>query len=74
MPDSLPIWNLADLYQGSADPLISQNLAELAGQAAQLAEDWQGKLASASGAELAGLVANYETVSQQLGRILSHAD
>ena len=74
MPDSLPIWNLADLYQGSEDPLISQNLAELAGQAAQLAEDWQGKLASASGAELAGLIADYESISQQLGRILSHAD
>ena len=36
MPDSLPIWNLADLYQGTEDPLIGQMLADLAGQAAQL--------------------------------------
>ncbi|MBL6622504.1 MAG: M3 family oligoendopeptidase [Alphaproteobacteria bacterium] len=74
MPDSLPIWNLADLYQGSDDPLIGEALAGLAAQAEQLAQAWQGKLASASGAELAGLIADYETVSQQLGRILSHAD
>ena len=74
MPDSLPIWNLADLYQGTDDPLISQLLTELTGQAEQLAQNWQGRLASASGAELAGLIADYETLSQQLGRILSHAD
>ncbi len=30
MPDSLPIWNLADLYQGSDDPLIGEALADLA--------------------------------------------
>ena len=74
MPDSLPIWNLADLYQGTDDPLIGQLLTELTGQAERLAQNWQGRLASASGAELAGLIADYETLSQQLGRILSHAD
>ena len=73
MPDSSPIWDLKDLYAGMDDPALAADLASARKDAAALAVGWQGKLATASGAELAMVIAEYERIFESLGKVQSHA-
>lgn len=73
MPDSSPIWNLNDLYVGMDDSALAADLAAARQDAATLAANWQGKLATATGAELASVIAEYERIFESLGKVHSHA-
>ena len=73
MPDSSPIWDLRDLYAGMDDSALAADLASARKDAATLAVGWQGKLATASGAELAMVIAEYERIFESLGKVQSHA-
>ena len=73
MPDSSPIWDLRDLYAGMDDSALAADLASARKDSATLAVDWQGKLATASGAELAIVIAEYERIFELLGKVQSHA-
>ena len=73
MPDSCPIWNLNDLYSGIADVKLASDAAACRKTATNLQERWQGKLATASGDDLATVISEYEHLLEQLGRVQSHA-
>ena len=73
MPDSCPTWDLTDLYDGIADGAIAAEIAACRQEAEQLEAAWQGRLADADGAALAGLIADYERILEMLGKAQSHA-
>ena len=73
MPDSCPTWDLTDLYDGIADSAIAADIAACGQEAEQLEAAWQGRLADADGAALAGLIADYERILEMLGKAQSHA-
>ena len=73
MPDSCPTWDLTDLYEGIADGAIAADIAACRQEAEQLEAAWQGRLADADGAALAGLIADYERILEMLGKAQSHA-
>ena len=72
MPDSLPIWDLTDLY-GHDGTDIQRDLEKAGIQADKLAQ-YEGRLASLSGAELASIITDYQAISERLSRVISHAD
>ena len=59
MPDSCPTWDLNDLYAGTDYPQLKADLATAIADSAQLAKIWQGKIALASGPDLAGVIAEF---------------
>ncbi|CAG36171.1 related to oligopeptidase [Desulfotalea psychrophila LSv54] len=56
------IWNLQDLYQSPNDPQIETDLNWCSGEAIALREEWSGKIATISPADLALLVARLEAL------------
>ncbi len=73
-PDSLPLWDLGDLYPGPDSPELARDLAASAAAAAAFAERYQGRLAALDGAELAQAIALYERIAETLGRLSSYAE
>ena len=73
MPDACPIWSLRDLYEGIDSPAVQTDIATCRKAALALAADWQGKIATISGAELADDITDYEAILEQLGKVQSHA-
>jgi oligoendopeptidase F len=69
----LPEWNLADLYPGRDSPELRGDLDRSERDAAAFRDRYEGKLATLSGAALAGAVATYERLQETLGRIMSYA-
>ena len=74
MPDSLPTWSLSDLYAGPDDRALAHDKEACLKRAQALADAWKSRLAEASGEELAGVVAEYQSISETLGRLTSFAD
>ncbi|MFI4988553.1 MAG: M3 family oligoendopeptidase [Alphaproteobacteria bacterium] len=70
----MPEWDLADLYPGPASPELARDLAASAEAAAALAQRYRGKLAGLSAAALAAAIAEYERISETLGRLASYAE
>ena len=73
MPDSSPVWDLNDLYSGIEDQSLHSDIEACRARAATLAENWQGKLATATGAELAEVIATFEDIFEVVGKVSSHA-
>jgi len=76
MPKSLgnlPEWNLADLYAGPDDPKFAADFDRAADWARKFSARWQGRLVAAAGDDLAVAVADYEKLSDLMGRIGSYA-
>ncbi len=71
--DSLPSWDLTDLYPApdSAELKADLDRVEAAAQAFDAAH--AGKVAGLSGAELASALAEYERIEEILGRLMSYA-
>lgn len=70
----LPEWNLADLYAGPNAAAFKTDMEKAALQAKQFADAYQGKLeglldGGAGGDALAGVIKQYETMSDLFGRI-----
>lgn len=72
MPDSLPSWDLSDLYDDKGTA-AQDDLAQVQQRAKKLAE-FSGKLTGKTGDELAGIITEYQAISEILSRIISHAD
>src|ERR1019366_6202663 len=69
----LPQWNLGDLYQSPAAPAIESDLSKATGDSKAFRQSWEGKLAAASGEELASAIVASEALQDLLGRIGSYA-
>lgn len=69
----LPEWDLSDLYPAPDSPALEADLERTAAAATAFAGRWSGRLAAAGGAELAGAIADYEALQEQLGRVASYA-
>ncbi|MFM9940262.1 MAG: M3 family oligoendopeptidase [Hyphomicrobiaceae bacterium] len=71
----MPEWNLADLYPGPASPEVARDLAAVAVEAKRIKAAYQGKLAGMGrdGAALGTAIADYERLSDTVGRLGSFA-
>lgn len=72
MPDSLPNWDLTDLYDDKGAG-AQADLQQVQGRAEKLA-GYGGKLAEETAEKLAEIITEYQAVSEILSRIISHAD
>ncbi len=72
-PDSLPNWDLADLYAGMDSPQLTADLDRAERQARDFATSYAGKLASIPAAGLAEAIGEYERVEEILGRVMAYA-
>ncbi len=71
--NTLPVWNLSDLYPSMTAPELTRDLESAGREAEALQTRYEGKLAGLSGAALAGAIAEYEALQDVLGRIMSYA-
>jgi oligoendopeptidase F len=69
----LPVWNLADLYDGTDSPALAADLHEADAQARSFAARHEGKLAELSGAALADAIVAYQRIEEIFGRVMSYA-
>ncbi|MSP00299.1 MAG: M3 family oligoendopeptidase [Acetobacteraceae bacterium] len=70
---TLPVWNLSDLYPAPDSPKLQADLRAAETSARVFKARYTGKLASCPGAELAAAVAEYERIEETLGRVMSYA-
>ncbi len=70
---SLPEWDLSDLYSAPDSPQLAQDLVRVMTEAKAFHGAWQGRLPQASGDALAAAIAEFERMSEILGRIGSYA-
>ena len=70
---TLPSWNLADLYPGPDSPGLEADFAAATTAAQAFATRWTGRLATASGADIAAAIAEFERIDEILGRLLTYA-
>jgi oligoendopeptidase F len=70
---ALPEWNLADLYPAPDSSALRRDLERADRDTQSFAQKWQGRLADLPGAELAAAIADYEALSDLLGRVGSYA-
>jgi oligoendopeptidase F len=70
---ALPQWNLSDLYPGRDSAELTRDLGRSERDAAVFRKQYEGKLATLSGAALGGAIAGYERLQDTLGRIMSYA-
>jgi oligoendopeptidase F len=71
--DSLPAWDLSDLYAAPTDQRITADLAAAEADAKNFGTAHQGKIAGLTGAQLASAIATYEAIEERLGRVMSFA-
>ena len=70
---TLPQWNLNDLYPGRDSAELRRDLERSERDAAAFRNQYEGKLATLSGAALGGAITAYERLQDTLGRIMSYA-
>lgn len=71
--DSLPEWDLSDLYPGMRSPELETDFHRANEAARAFNERYRGKLASLSGAELAAAIAEFQRIEEVQGRLMSYA-
>lgn len=71
--ESLPAWNLADLYDGVDSSALLSDLEGSKSRAAAFRAAYAGKLDGLSAAGLAEALEQYEAIEETLGRIMSYA-
>ncbi len=74
----LPVWNLADLYEGPDSAVVGRDLAAAAEESLAFNKRYKGRIAEIAaapegGAELAQAIAAYEKIEDRLGRLISYA-
>ena len=72
MPDSLPNWDLTDLYDEKGND-ARVDLKKVRARAEKLAA-YNGKLEAERVETLSEIIAEYQSISELLSRIISHAD
>jgi oligoendopeptidase F len=70
---SLPEWNLADLYAAPDAPAFVADMKKADAEARAFAETYRGKLAGLPGEALAAALVDYEKLSDLIGRVGSYA-
>lgn len=71
--DSLPSWDLSDLYGGPEDPALAADLDRVAAEATAFEAAVKGALGTMESGAFADALATYEALSETLGRIMSYA-
>ncbi len=71
--DSLPEWDLDDLYPGRESAELGRDLDAAQGSAEAFEIRHAGKLADLDGAGLGAAIAAYEAIDEILGRVMSYA-
>ena len=72
-PQTLPVWDLSDLYKAPDSPDIRADLDRTDVAARAFKNRYMGKLASSPPATLAAAIAAYERIEEALGRVMSYA-
>ncbi|MFO7761190.1 MAG: M3 family oligoendopeptidase [Desulfobia sp.] len=67
------IWNLADLYQGTNDPVIDNEIKSLAKEAEDIRSSYEGRVNELGPEELNNLVSRLENLAAGLTRISTFA-
>jgi len=70
---TLPVWDLSDLYRSPDAPEIQADLASLEKTARSFKDRYAGRLTSASAKEIAAAIAEYEKIQEVMGRVMSYA-
>ncbi|OAN51461.1 M3 family oligoendopeptidase [Magnetospirillum moscoviense] len=71
--DTLPEWDLSDLYAAPDSPELARDLDDAEAQAKAFSERFAGRLADLSGAEFGAAIALYERLGEVIYRALSYA-
>ena len=69
----LPRWNLGDLYSGPKSQALARDLTRAQRRAARFEKSYKGRLARMSGKRLGKAVAEYESIDETLGKVMSYA-
>ena len=70
---TLPVWDLSDLYPAPDSPTLQRDLGEADSSARAFKDRYSGKLASCPGDVLAAAIREYERIEEILGRVMSYA-
>ena len=70
---NLPEWNLDDLYPGRDSVELAADLDKLLVEAKRFSSNYKGKLAGMDGEVFGVAIADYETIEETIGRIMSFA-
>jgi len=73
---TLPKWDLSDLYKGPNDPAIQEDLAAALQRAEQFEQKWRGRINAPAGitpGEFAAAIGEYEAIAETLGKAASYA-
>jgi oligoendopeptidase F len=71
--DSLPAWDLSDLYAAIDSPVLQSDLDAVEAKSQQFAATYAGKLADLPAAGIAAAIAEYQAIEEVLGRVMSYA-
>ena len=71
--ETLPVWDLSDLYPAPDNPAVEADFARAEAQAKAFAAAHAGKLAGLPGGALAAAISTYEQIEEILGRLMSYA-
>jgi oligoendopeptidase F len=71
--ESLPAWDLSDLYPGMKSPELERDFAAADQGAKAFKARYAGTLADFSGAELAGAIEEFQRIEEIQGRLMSYA-
>jgi oligoendopeptidase F len=71
--ETLPAWDLRDLYDSPADPRLETDLQAAHAQAKAFEAEFAGNVAALAGEQLAAAIATYEAIEERLGRAASFA-
>lgn len=71
--DTLPVWDLTDLYPAPDSPAVEADLSRAGADAQAFEAEFKGKLAGLSGAALAAAMTRYEAIDEVLSRVMSYA-
>ena len=71
--ESLPRWDLGDLYSGMDTPELAQDLERARGLAKDFGQRYRGRLEALDGAGLGGAIGAYEGISELLAKVTSYA-
>jgi oligoendopeptidase F len=72
--DTLPVWNLADLFPGRDSPELDAALEAAVADAKAFEKKYAGKLDVMSGSELGAAISSYEKLDERLSRLTSYSD
>lgn len=75
--ETLPVWDLSDLYSGIQSPRLAEDLSLAKSKSLEFEKNWKGRLsaeaAKAGGGTLALSIRSYEELEELMGRIISYA-